>query len=113
MIWYVVRDLEAARAFYAGDLEFGVESSNAEEGWVSLSRGKTAIGLREGAPDPEGQVAVIDVEDAKAEAEKLRARGVEVGVVLELHDQVRLVDVFDPDGNRLQLLQDCADDEPE
>ena len=112
MIWYAVRDLAAAQAFYAGDLEFGVESSDPEEGWINLSRGRTAIGLREGTPDPDGQVAVIDVEDAKAEAEKLRARGVDVGTVLELHDQIRLVDVFDPDGNRLQLLQDCADDEP-
>jgi hypothetical protein len=25
--------------------------------------------------------------------------------VLEIHDQVRVVDVFDPDGNRLQLVQ--------
>jgi Glyoxalase/Bleomycin resistance protein/Dioxygenase superfamily len=47
----------------------------------------------------------VDVEDAKAEAERLRAAGVEVGVVFELHGQIRLVDVFDPDGNRLQFAQ--------
>jgi hypothetical protein len=28
-----------------------------------------------------------------------------VGVVLELAGQMRLVDVFDPDGNRVQLAQ--------
>ena len=32
-------------------------------------------------------------------------REVEIGTVLELHDEVRIVDVFDPDGNRLQLVQ--------
>ena len=30
--------------------------------------------------------------------------GVEVGTVFELHGQMRLLDVFDPDGNRLQLV---------
>jgi hypothetical protein len=28
--------------------------------------------------------------------------------VLELHGHVRLVDVFDPDGNRVQLAQDLV-----
>jgi hypothetical protein len=31
---------------------------------------------------------------------------VEVGVVLEIHDEIRLLDVFDPDGNRIQLTQE-------
>ena len=39
-------------------------------------------------------------------AGRLRAAGVDVGVVLELQGTIRLVDVFDPDGNRLQLTQD-------
>ena len=43
--------------------------------------------------------------DVKGEAERLRAAGVEVGVVFELHGQIRLVDVFDPEGNRIQLAQ--------
>ena len=43
--------------------------------------------------------------DVKSEAERLREAGVEVGVVFELHGQIRLVDVFDPDGNRIQLAQ--------
>jgi predicted enzyme related to lactoylglutathione lyase len=30
---------------------------------------------------------------------------VDIGTVLEIHDEVRVVDVFDPDGNRLQLVQ--------
>jgi catechol 2,3-dioxygenase-like lactoylglutathione lyase family enzyme len=47
----------------------------------------------------------FDVEDVKAEAQRLREAGVEVGVVLELHDELRILDVFDPDGNRIQLAQ--------
>jgi hypothetical protein len=45
------------------------------------------------------------IADVKATAERLRGEGVEVGVVLEIAGQMRLVDVFDPDGNRIQLAQ--------
>jgi hypothetical protein len=48
---------------------------------------------------------MVDVDDIKADADRLRGEGVEVGVVLELAGQMRLVDVFDPDGNRVQLAQ--------
>ena len=48
------------------------------------------------------------VADLRDEAERLRGAGVEVGVVIELHGQVRLVDVFDPDGNRIQLTEEIA-----
>ena len=44
----------------------------------------------------------------KAEADRLRDEQVEVGTVLELHGEVRIVDVFDPDGNRLQLVQQLS-----
>jgi len=40
--------------------------------------------------------------------ERLRSRGVEVGVILELHGQVRIVDIFDPDGNRIQLTEEIT-----
>ena len=63
------------------------------------------IGLAEGEPQ-DGGVATIDVEDVKAEAERLRAQDGRVGVVLELHGEIRLLDVFDPDGNRIQLAQE-------
>ncbi len=62
------------------------------------------IGLSEGEPE-EGGVATVDVTDAKVEATRLRKAGVEVGTVLELHGNIRLLDVFDPDGNRIQLAQ--------
>lgn len=101
MIWYRVRDLDAARAFYAGPLGFTVDE--VAEDFVRLSRGRTVIGLAPGEPEAEGGVAMIDVDDIKADAERLRKQGVDVGVVLELHDAMRIVDVFDPDGNRIQL----------
>ena len=102
-VWYQVRDLEAGRAFYTQTL--GFEQVHAEPDWLGLVRGPMEIGIAQGEPNDEGGVATIDVEDVKAEAERLRSAGVEVGVVLELHGQLRLLDVFDPDGNRVQLAQ--------
>lgn len=102
-VWYQVSDVDAARAFYTGRL--GFTETYAAERLAKLERGNMLIALAEGEPDPEGQVAVVDVEDVKAEAELLRRKEVETGTVLELHDEVRVVDVFDPDGNRLQLVE--------
>jgi catechol 2,3-dioxygenase-like lactoylglutathione lyase family enzyme len=103
-VWYRVRDLAAARAFYTGKLGFTETYLDEDEGWANLERAGMQIALAEGEPEEAG-VATIDVDDAKAEAERLRAESVEVGTVLELHNEIRLLDVFDPDGNRLQLVE--------
>jgi catechol 2,3-dioxygenase-like lactoylglutathione lyase family enzyme len=103
-IWYQVRNLDEARAFYTEKLGF-TETYAADDGWSKLERGEMTIALAEGEPQPEGPVASIDVDDIKAEAERLRGEQVQIGTVLELHDEIRVVDVFDPDGNRLQLVQ--------
>jgi catechol 2,3-dioxygenase-like lactoylglutathione lyase family enzyme len=104
-LWYYVRDLEAGRAFYTQKLGFTVTFSDAEDGWAQLERDGTEISLAQGEPQENGGVAHVDVDDVKAVAEELREAGVDVGVVFELHDEIRLLDVFDPDGNRLQFAQ--------
>ena len=108
-VWYRVRDLAAARAFYTDKLGFTETYLDTDGRWAKLERGEMQIALAEGEPEDAG-VATIDVEDAKAEAERLRAADVEVGTVLELHNEVRLVDVFDPEGNRVQLVQQLRND---
>ena len=108
-VWYRVRDLDEGRAFFRDKLGFTETFVDSDDRWARLERGGMEIALAEGEPpQEEGGVAHVDVEDVKAEAERLRAEGVEVGVVLELHGQMRLLDVFDPDGNRVQLAQDLA-----
>jgi catechol 2,3-dioxygenase-like lactoylglutathione lyase family enzyme len=102
-IWYQVRDLDQARAFYRDTL--GFTETYADGDWASLEHGDMRIALAEGEPQPEGPVASVDVADIKGEADRLRAESVNIGTVLEIHDEVRVVDVFDPDGNRLQLVQ--------
>lgn len=105
-VWYLVRDFEAARAFYTGTLGFEETYVDEEGGWAKLQRGEMRIAIAEGEPQEDGGVAAIDVDDVKAEAERLRGEAVNVGTVLELHDEVRVLDVFDPDGNRLQLVEE-------
>ena len=107
-VWYHVRDLEQSRRFYRETLGFEETAVDFDERWSHLRNGAMEIGLAEGTPAEDGPVAHVDVDDVKAEAERLRQEGIEVGTVLELHGAVRLLDVYDPDGNRIQLAEDVA-----
>ena len=104
-VWYLVRDFDRGRAFYTRVLGFEETFVDWDDRWAKLHRGDMQIAVAEGEPNPEGGVATVDVEDVKAEAERLRSQSVPVGTVLELAGQMRIVDVFDPDGNRIQLAQ--------
>lgn len=108
-VWYRVRDLQAGRSFYTAKLGFTETAFDEAERWAELERDEMRIALTEGEPI-EGGVATIDVDDAKAEAERLRSQDVEVGMVLEIHNEIRLLDVFDPDGNRVQLVEQLRRD---
>ena len=104
-VWYRVRDLDVGRAFYRDVLGFEEVFVDFVDGWSRLRHGDMEIALAEGDPAESSGVAHVDVADVKEQADRLRDGGIEVGVVLELHGQIRLVDVFDPDGNRVQLAQ--------
>jgi catechol 2,3-dioxygenase-like lactoylglutathione lyase family enzyme len=106
-VWYRVRDIDDARGFYTSKLGFTETYFDADGRWAKLERGAMQIAIAEGEPE-EGGVATVDVDDVKAEAERLRGLDVEVGTVVELHDELRLLDIFDPDGNRIQLVEDIA-----
>lgn len=109
-VWYHVRDLDAARRFYRDTLGFAETYCDGEGHWSRLRHGSMEIGLAQGEPEADCGVAHVDVEDVKVEAERLRGAGVEVGLVFELHGEMRLLDVFDPDGNRIQLAQELGRD---
>ena len=106
-VWYRVRDLDAGRAFYTGTLGFEEVFADEEARWAQLKRDDMEIALWEAQGD-EGGVASVDVADVRAEVDRLKSLGVEVGVIVELHGHFRIVDVFDPDGNRIQLTQELA-----
>jgi catechol 2,3-dioxygenase-like lactoylglutathione lyase family enzyme len=106
-VWYYVRSLEDGRRFYRETLGFEEAAVDFSERWSHLRHGEMELGLAEGEPQADGAVAHVDVDDVKREAERLRAEGVEVGVVVEIpHGVMRLLDVYDPDGNRIQLAQE-------
>jgi len=105
-IWYRVSNLEVARSFYTEALGFQEAYVDEEDRWARLVRGETEVALAEGKPENSEAVVSLDVEDVRAEAERLRAAGVEVGPVVEIAATIRLLDVYDPDGNRLQLSED-------
>jgi catechol 2,3-dioxygenase-like lactoylglutathione lyase family enzyme len=106
-VWYHVKSLDDARRFYRDTLQFEEMAVDFQERWSHLQRGAMEVGLAEGDPRDDGVVAHIDVEDVKAEADRLRDEGVEVGVIVEIPQGVmRLLDVYDPDGNRIQLAQE-------
>lgn len=107
-VWYQVRDLDASRSFYRDKLGFTETYFDASDNWSRLERSGSQIALALGEPQENGAVAHVQVEDVKAEAERLRSEGVEVGVVLELHGEIRLLEVVDPDGNRIELGQDVS-----
>jgi catechol 2,3-dioxygenase-like lactoylglutathione lyase family enzyme len=103
-VWYFVREFDLGRDFYKRLLGFNETYVDWADKWSKLEHGGMRIALSEGEPIEAG-VALVDVSDVRAHADRLRAEGVEVGTVLELAGQVRIVDVFDPDGNRVQLAE--------
>jgi catechol 2,3-dioxygenase-like lactoylglutathione lyase family enzyme len=115
-LWYRVRDVEAARDFYTRQLGFHEVYFDEDDRWIRLARADFELAIAEGefagaeqaGSGEGGAVATIDVDDVKAEAERLREAGVNVGTVVEIPGAIRLLDVFDPDGNRLQLAEDIA-----
>ena len=104
-VWYRVRDLEAGKALYRDVLGFKETFHDDEGRWAQLQRGDMVIALWEAQGD-EGGVASVEVPDLRAEVDRLREQGVDVGTIVELHGAVRIVDVVDPDGNRIQFTQE-------
>ena len=108
-VWYFVRDFDRGRDFYKRQLGFDETFVDWDDRWAQLERGEMRIAISEGEPS-EGGVAMVDVEDVRRAADELREKGVQVGTVIDLIGQVRLVDVYDPDGNRVQLAEQMTDE---
>lgn len=111
-VWYRVTDLEAAQDFYKRTFGFEQVYKDEEDRWARMVRNGLEIALAEGEFEGGGEggeedvIATLEVTDIKSEADRLREAGVNVGVVLEIPGAIRLLDVFDPDGNRIQLSED-------
>ena len=104
-VWYHVRDLDEARRLYRETLGFEETAVDFNERWAHPSTGPWKWAPAEGEPADDGGVAHVDVTDLKSEADRLRSAGVNVGIVVEIQGELRLLDIYDPDGNRIQLAQ--------
>jgi catechol 2,3-dioxygenase-like lactoylglutathione lyase family enzyme len=105
-VWYRVADLDAACAFYTTTLGFELVYRDEDGRWARLSMHGLELSIsEERAGDPD-VVFTMDVDDVRADAKRLRAAGVDVSTVVEIPSVLRIVDVFDPDGNRVQLSEE-------
>ena len=107
-VWYRVTDLDAACRFYVERLGFAERYRDDEDRWARLELGGVELSITE---DPnvspgDGVVFTADVPNLKAEAQRLRAAGVDVSTVIEIPGSMRLVDILDLDGNRIQLTEE-------
>ncbi len=110
-----VADLGASVAFYRDAL--GLELKFTEHGYAEFSTDAPRFALFErarvpglirrppGEPGPTAEV-VFSVEDAEAEADRLRAAGLEVHGPVDRPWGHRTVHVLDPDGHVVELAQD-------
>ena len=56
VVWYRVRDLDGARAFYKETLGFEETFVDFDDRWAQLQHGGTAVAIAEGEPEEEGGV---------------------------------------------------------
>lgn len=108
-----VPDLDAARSFYGDKLGLGAPLYDIPEiAWIEFSTGAAsgnlAITLPEnGVFEPSHHTTlVLNVDDCAEAVATLRAKGIECGDPTPVPGMVTFAHVFDPFGNRLQIVSD-------
>ncbi len=101
-----VGDIDEAIAFF-GRIFDDVQLRGRSAGMAFVDMGDQFVAFAKGVThvaDHDRHIGLV-VDDLDETVRRLRAAGVEVGVVFELTGEIRLLDVLDPDGNRIQLAQ--------
>lgn len=101
-LWLEVTDLRKAVDFYRETLGFPVQDDAEQFAIVHLAQAK--IYLAPGAPRGLGMYIAIAVKDIDALSQRLRLRGLAVAAPID-EGWARYINVMDPDGYRLLLLQ--------
>ncbi len=113
VVSYSVRDWERAKKFYGGTLGLPVAFAAEQVGWLEYGvahQPTLAINKWE-SPDAlptGGAVAVLSCPDVRGTIAKLRAQGVRCDDAEQVPGMVIYGNVFDPEGNRLQLAQSLS-----
>ena len=105
-VWYYVRDLDGGTTFYRDTLGFEETAVDFSERWSHLKHGEMEIGLAEGEPQDGRRRRARRRRRPEGRGRPPARRGIDVGIVFELQGEMRLLDVYDPDGNRIQLAQE-------
>lgn len=112
LVWIVVADLDAAVKFYTDVVGLRLSEISKEYRWAELVGPEGAIlGIAEkNAHDSKavGSDAVItlSVDNLQKALEEYKLKGGRLlGTVLEVEGHVKMQTVLDPDGNRLQIVE--------
>ena len=102
---YPAPDLALAKAWY--EKVFGVKPYFDEPFYVGFAIGGFELGLVPDAqPSEAGPKALWGVDDIAAEVERLRAAAVTIaGEIEEVGGGIKVVDLLDPFGNRVGLIE--------
>ena len=108
-VYYWVRDMDAAVAFYRDVLALTLTRRDGDE-WAEFDAGPVRLALHGSADEVPGSGTVVfrvdDLDDARL---ALRARGADVDDrVGEVEGFARFATVRDPDGNPVQLIEYLA-----
>jgi len=110
-VWYPITETkwEDAKKFYSEILGFTQKFADDKLGWIAYETGTPGLDFGISRVEKkivgDGGVVVLDVEDALKIAEELKSKGVNCCEPQDIPGMVRLIKLFDPDGNILQLAQ--------
>ena len=111
LVSYPVKNWEQAKKFYGETLGLPVAWFMGDEvGWIQYGDeqgAQLALSLlREGdvPKNDNGVVAIFDVEDVAQAVTELRAKGVRCNEPITIPQMVTFADIFDLEGNRIQLV---------
>jgi len=105
-VYYWVRDMSAAVAFYRDVLGLALVRRDGDE-WAELDAGPVRLALHGTTdPMPTSGTVVFRVDDLDHARLMLRERGADVDAhVGEVEGRARFATVRDPDGNPVQLIE--------
>lgn len=115
LVSYPVQNWEEAKKFYGETLGLPVAWFMGDEaGWVQYGDdqgAQLAISLWRDATPPVrgGAMAIFDVDDVAQAVAELRAKGVRCDDPITIPQMVTYADIYDPEGNRLQLVKSPPD----
>lgn len=110
-----VTDWSKAKKFYSETLGLPIAFDTGDEvGWCEFGEaGKTTLAInlwREPSPPPRqgGATPIFNVDDAHKAIAELRKKGVKCDEPVTIPGMVSYANVYDPEGNRLQVAQTLA-----